>query len=280
MSTSELETTSAVLSDQERKQLLEENNHEYFKSKFKFIQETRGLRPGMVHMILGTPGSGKSTLSRSILAELLPQVDTCILCWLSEESVEEFKISASKNAVIGDLSKFQIFSEQDIKPETFEKLSDAKKFFEDTVRRLNPRIVFFDNITTSMLYMDHPARTQAATAKWMKAFAKEIGVPFFVVAHTKKDISDNTGKIIDGNDIRGSASIINLTPYLYIFQRFKIEEHFYPTVRIEKHSLHQIEKSMFFLEYSKERNAYTSDRPVTFNEFKEAYNRMNKLGKN
>lgn len=272
-----LQTSKAEISQDELIKILDENDFEYFKSKFNFLQEHRGFRPGKLHLLIGTPGSGKSTLTRSIVLEILEKVDTNIFLWLSEETIEEFKTSISKDAKGRKLDKLILFSEQNIEPGQFKKLGEAKSFFEEILKLNNPRFLVFDNITTSLFYMDRRPNVQSDISLWLKTIAEKLGIPFFLIAHTDAKSSDLNGRILDGNDIRGSKTIVNLVQYLYIFQRFLINNFPYPTLRIQKHRLHQVKNKMFYLVYSAEKNTYTGDKVISFKDFKEAYKSSDKL---
>lgn len=268
---------SAVLDEETRKRLIEDNQYTYFPSCFEFLKQSHGLRPGQMHLLLGTPGSGKSTLARSILLDLLPSIDTNVLCWLSEETAVDFQLGLQSYKQ-ENFEKIKILSEEGLDKSLIKNHEALKAHFEKIVSATNPRVLFFDNLTTSMLYMEKKPEVQADTARWLKGFCQKMQIPFFLVAHTKKDINDTSGKIITGNDIRGSAAITNLLAYMYVFQRLKVKETFYPTIYIEKSRHHRAKRPRYFLVYNPDLNSYTSDRSISFDEFKENYKSSNKLG--
>jgi KaiC/GvpD/RAD55 family RecA-like ATPase len=72
-------------------ELLENNNKTFFShSRFKFIEKHKGLRPGLMHVLLGTTGSGKTTLSRSILSDICKRDK--VLFYSTEETKDQFMI--------------------------------------------------------------------------------------------------------------------------------------------------------------------------------------------
>jgi len=242
----------------------------FIKSNFKFIQEHRGFRPKAIHVLMGTAGSGKSTVVRAIIADMLKINPDSVFMWLSEESVEDVMTGLIDNNIEeSDLSKLNFSSELDSN-------EDMETILE-TVAFTNSKVLVIDNITTSKFYMDKPIQEQGAFISRLKKFASDNDVAVVMVAHTKKDIHDNMGKLITENDIRGCSAVVNMANFFYILQRFEINDHFYPTVRIMKSRGQQTKDRLFHLKYSLEEQTYTEDKKLDFKSFKEAYDMRNKL---
>lgn len=266
----------AFMGHKELKEIAEENSHEYIKSGFLFIQSHKGLRPGCVHLFLGTSGSGKSTVVRKIILDSAE--DHEVLVWQSEETREDFVTSLVKNYPKPEVARnIKIMSEFDLGSDTTSHPQAVFNQYAEAIKSLNPKAVFFDNITTSRMYMGLRPNEQDAMAWRIKELHEETEIPLLVVAHTRADVTDSAAKLIEDTDIRGSKSISNLAPYLYIFQRFEIDDHVFPTIRLRKSRKHQVASRLFRLVYSREKNAYVRDMELPFKDFKEAFSKRNRL---
>lgn len=262
-------------SDSEVAALREQNETVFIPSYFNFLSAHCGLRPGEPHLLLGTTGSGKSTLARKIL------IDTCknhkTLLWLSEESRDDVLIATSKlSHGRENFSRVIVQSELDIDDRV---LRDPKKVlaeFKNRVMLEKPDVVFFDNITTSAIYPSDFS-VQDAVARELKLFFKKTGIACFIIAHTGSGINESTGKLIEDTDIRGSKTIMNLMPYVYIFQRFFVRDQIIATIRIKKSRNHLKGSNFYRLYYSSEENVYTGDVAVSFEDFKKVYSERDRL---
>lgn len=233
-----------------------------FKTNFNFLKSHKGIRPGCIHILMGTAGSGKSSVLRSLLGDYLKLNMDSVYCWLSEESKEEMQ-EGMAGIDLGDdnLSKLILDSELD-NPGT----SEAEIL--ERVAISGSKILIIDNITTSRFYMDRRVKEQGDMIMRLKSFAAEHGVAVFIIAHTKKDIHDNYGKLITENDIRGCSSIVNMAHFFYILQRFKTPRRFYPTLRIVKNRGYVVEDNMYFMQFDKESMSYITDVNIDFDTFK------------
>lgn len=265
--------------EEKRKELLEKNQKVYFKSNFGFINRHKGFRPSNLHLFIGTPSGGKSTLMRSLLLDVLEEIknNEKILLWLSEESEEDFltEIFYSTN-VTAPLHKIKIISETDfldMKP------IDKFKVFAKEVSSMEYSFIFFDNITTSAFYMDRKVDDQSTMAANFKKIANGSKVPVILFAHTGAQIADNNVRLIDQNDIRGSKTIVNLIQFCYIMQRFHIGDAIFPTIKITKHRGQIVNNKIFKLVYSESKRIYESDVELSFKDFNEAFKDRNVLGR-
>jgi len=267
---------SAYMTPQEIREMREESAHVYFESTFSFLKAHKGLRPGEMHLLLATSGSGKSTLTRKIMMDCAEQYS--VLAWLSEETRENFVSALSSNYPKKEIAEnIKIISEMGIDPRYTNNPINLFNKFADHIKLLNPRVVFFDNITTSRMYMGLRPNEQDAMAWRLKNLFEELGIACFLVAHTKSEVSDSMARLIEDTDIRGSKSISNLIPYLYIFQRFQVGSLFFPTIRIRKSRGHRIKNSLYKLTYSMDANTYVSDKALDFIDFKNAFKQRNVL---
>lgn len=241
------------------------------KSNFSFLQEHRGLRLGALHVLMGTAGSGKSTVTRAILSDMLKINPDSVYMFLSEESSEDFMVEFINNEVSREnLSKLHIESEQDSGNDNLDEILERVAF-------VNAKVLILDNITTAGFYMDMRPDEQAKVIKKIKDFASKHNIAVLIIAHTKKDVSDNMSRLITENDIRGGSSIVNLANFFYVLQRFELNDIYYPTIRIMKSRGQSVGDRLFYLKYSHQELTYTEDKKIDFKAFKEAYDMRNRL---
>lgn len=268
---------SIYLESQQIEQFKKENLENYFPTHFKFLESHHGPRPGKLHGLIGTSGSGKSTLARALILAFAKHGS--IFVWLSEEEVTDY--GGMLNGLCRDkpiLKNIHLYSELDLSNSYKKDLDTFYDQFEERACVYKPKLILIDNITTSIMYDESigPAG-QRHSADRLRSFAVRSKIPIFYITHTKKDVSDNDSSLIDLGDIRGSAYIANTSGYVYIFQRFQIQESFYPFINVRKHRGHHESGGYYLLEYSK--GAYTRDYPLTFDEVNAAFKARNRLGK-
>jgi len=267
--------------------LIKEREKVYFYSDFKFLNAHKGHRPGNLHLYLGVAHGGKSTLIRSLILDALKRVDTNkkILVWLSEETENDFLIEFSmalkgfeqKDAEI-IFKKLIVHSELSFsKHFKTEPIKRKFEYFKDAVSRDDVDIIFYDNITTSCFYMDQKIDVQSFFIKEVKEIVGDINKPLIFVAHTGAEVTENSHRLINMNDIRGCKSIVNVVQYCYILQRFHIGEFYFPTLRITKHRGQSVENKMYYITFDKEKNLYVQDRHLEFEEMKDNFKRRNVL---
>lgn len=273
--------TSGLLTEEEKKQYLEEQGKVYFWSNFKFLNEHRGHRPGNIHLYLGTTGGGKSTLMRTLFIDVMESLreGKRILVWLTEETRKDFltEIYATGYGDEDKLSRVTVISEQEMPPICENDQSMTELLLASEIKHEDNEIVFFDNLTTSDFYEGKRPAEQSEFAKKLKKWTQDANVPIVLIAHTNAETSDNSKGLIMPNHIRGSKSICNIAQFLYVMQRFKIGEVFYPTIRIEKHRGQKIDKSLYMLTYHKGSNLYCTDKWMPFKDFEKIYKERNKL---
>ena len=265
----------ADMSETETQLLIQENLTQHYKSCFHFLNEHKGWRPGKVHTIVAPTHSGKSTMTRSLIWDWLinsPPYEKAFI-WLSEETSEDFKAEFAKLRLPQDLThRLIIGSEQDIA----QGLTHKKLLFSESLETINPSIVFFDNVTTSEFYFGRRLEEQASFAMFIKRKCKETNVPFIIIAHSGGAVQMNK-RLIELNDIRGGKDIVNITEFAYILQRFRVidpmtkSEHYFPTIRIEKHRGYTCDNLLFRLRFNRETVTFMEDKAIPWSEFKEAF---------
>lgn len=247
-----------------------------FDSSFELLSNHNGLRKNKLHIAMGTSGSGKSTFVRSVLLDLIKKnPEKRILVFLTEETVDDFKDEMSRTQFSFD-ENCNLFVESD-QTHGFKTVKNWFLFLEEIVLSLSIDLLIIDNITTFCLYNDQRANIQSQTISYLKRFTQSKQIATLMIAHTNSEVNDNCHRLINENDIRGSKSVINFCEFIYILQRFDINGFFYPTVRIKKARGQDPKNLIFLLKYNSEQRLYLSDLPITFKEFKDAYDKRNKL---
>lgn len=263
------------INDEDLEFLSKRHNEQYFDSKFEFLNEHRGIRNSVLHLLVGSTGSGKSTLSRNIMLDCA--YNKKVFVWASEESVRDYNFALNK--ICRDekiLDNITVVSEVDT-PERIK--SDIKNFmfyFREEVMKHSPDIVFIDNVTTSFMYSDIVGpRGQAAAADNLRSFAMDNFLPIFCIAHTKKNISDN--ELLDINDIRGSTALSNTSAYAYVMQVFRVSKIRFQVISIQKSRYHQPENHYFKLFYDKDNGGYTKSVAVGMDIINQMYQMRDRL---
>lgn len=268
---------TAYTSKEEVQRKLQENSKTDYHSQFNFLKEHKGHRKGNLHLYLGISGGGKSTLMRSLVIDAAFSIpdDKKVLVWLSEESYDDFTTELYKSGVPEKIyKKILIISEME---DAIFKEEDNKTFFFGWCRENEVEMIFYDNITTSRFYMDRKVIEQAAFCTELKMLASETNKPLIIFSHTDARVTETIDRLVNMNDIRGSKSIVNLTQFMYIMQRFQLENKFYSTIRVTKHRGQPVENNIFLLRYHKQSALYPADQIISFDAFKDAYKKRNKL---
>jgi len=243
----------------------------YFQTKFAFLRSHRGLRENKMHLLISPTHGGKSTAVRSILFDvILNNRNKQVLIILSEETVEEFKIEFSKTFPAHDiLENVTLLSEQD----GGVTIPELKKVIYGAINASKCDLLFYDNVTTSILYPDD-LKTQETTALWFKALSKKVTL--FLIAHTN-DLS-GANKLLTESDIRGSKKLPNLVEFLYVLQPIMVGNKLFQFINTRKHRGQDSENKLFRLYYNPQFSTFDKDMAVDFNDVKEVFKMRNKLG--
>lgn len=242
-------------------------------SRFKFLNGHYGLRPGLAHGVLGTPGSGKSTLVKSILSDTAEAMKC--LVYLTEEEIKEYqgKLSTLKC----NMDNVVFIREKDIDTNRYQSLDSLLTYLFEEFLGAGIEALFWDNLTTSKIYEALKPNIQGYFFTRIQTFCSENNIIFVYVAHTKQGISDNHRQMIEGEDMRGTAYAFTQSPYFYIFQRFTIDTKVYAFVHVRKHRFHELEQKHFLLNFKD--GIYHDDRQLEFSTLNEFFKQRNYLGK-
>ena len=232
-------------------------------TRFNFINDHRGMRPGMMHVLMGTTGSGKTTMARAILADLSQGCK--ILYYSSEETAEQFQAQAGYANKI-NFENISFVHETDALRECSGKddIEGFIKFLNWELDATNSDLLFFDNITTSVFYDQNKRAIDCATK--LRAVMVQKRIPFFVVAHTGSLVRDGTW--FDASNMRGFRSIANTAEYFYCLFRFRAVVGGYTQsasfIHVEKSMMHSNAKYIYKLFYDSATRDYTSEQPEDY----------------
>ena len=268
----------ARLTKEEVEVLHEQADRTFFRTHFKFLKSHKGFRPKNIHMVLGTSHGGKSTLIRSLLTDICTgAVKQNVLLWLSEETELEFLSEFYRSGINPDnVKNLHVLSELDLM-ERYNTPKNLLRYIEMYCGENDIGLLFFDNITTSMIYMGRSPSDQAKISIDLKKMCQLLALPFIIIAHTGAAVTDSSNRLIEMNDIRGGKSIVNLAQFFYVLQTFHCDSEIYTTIRITKHRGQEVDHRFYKLIYSRKERLYARDELVQFKEFKEIYKKRNVL---
>ena len=217
----------------------------HFYSRFDFLKEHYGIRPGNIHGILGTMGSGKSTLFKAIIRDCSKYNKSLVL--LTEETPLEYSNTIPDYENIED-GNLMFINENDIEPRFKSNIQSFYDYLEMKIFESGCDVFFIDNITTGYMYGDSiGVPGQNISAGLLNKLAKKTKKPIFYVAHTTSALRDNTNMMASGESVRGSKQITIVSEYLYSMQKITTRENQYNYIRILKHRHHNVKERTFLL---------------------------------
>jgi hypothetical protein len=267
--------------------LIEEAQHEtqerHFFTSFEHLAAHRGFRKGVISGYIGSTGCGKSSLMKTLALQSVTGGNPInATYWLSEESINKYGMTLKRyvdetNAPYHRIRFFEESSMDHVALRTHEYFLEA---FRDIVKSDGSEIVFIDNASTSRLYKgDIGFVNQGKTVEFLKNMAKEMDIAIVFLAHTGPKVSDNMGRLITAEDIRGSKDLVIQASYLYILQKFTSSGHVFLTLRTVKSRDHQGAFGNYVLKYDQNLGVYTGDVKVEFEEINRIFKARDHLGK-
>lgn len=239
--------TTGYMNKEERDKIQKELYQTKFKSSLKVFSDHNGFIDGEFHTLVGTKGAGKSTWSKTMCSEFIYQ-DKMVLLYISEESRGKYlhnlnenmlKIFKNESKLKEMMSKIIIFSELDSR---FKSESELFGYMKEVIVACEIDILLFDNFTTSFLGETSPS-VQSKTLRDFKALADEFQIPVIMLFHTAK-LYD--AKRIDGDNVRGSATAINIGSYNYVIAQHKDGDRIRNFVLTEKARYHSKSNKKFY----------------------------------
>ena len=242
---------------------------------FDFLNDHQSLRPGKKHLLIGTTGTGKSTLTRSVAFNIAKQ--NKIFWYSSEESLEDMKYAVTKNGISKKvLENIEFRDERQAQKEAG---NDSMKFLEWLAREFiesRSTVLFFDNITTTVFYEGQKFDKQTEFFNQLSELMVKLNRPIFMIAHTDSKTKDLQSELFTANDIRGQKIIPNKCEYIYAYQlitytqkrkddKFVINfsemgEKKLGFVRTLKARLHDSGGNIYKLKYDDKKRSYDKDK--------------------
>lgn len=260
--------------DSEIQMMKAKNSKQFFPSRFKFINAHLGIRKGEAHGLLSISGAGKSTLLKVIIADVAESAKC--LVYLTEESIPKFQMKL--NDLRAKNKNISYIEESDIKKSDYKSTTQFLDKLFDSIIESGVDCFFWDNLSTSKFYSTLRPEHQMEFFLRVTKFCSLNDVAFFYVTHTAKGINEGYPKLIEGEDMRGSAHPFNLSSYFYIMQNFTINNKRFSFIRRRKSRFHEVENQFYLLNYKD--GSYVADEVVEFDVLNEEYfKKRNHLGK-
>jgi len=248
-----------------------QHNKQVYNSRFGFLNETQGVRPASFIGLMGTAGSGKSTLVKSIVSDCA--VNESVLCYLTEEKSEDYEMHLH---FIGAKMENISFIEENETSFNGLDVDAGIALLLEPLFMSDAKLIFFDNITTSILYEKFGYKGQCKLISALRAFCNDSGKTVFFVAHCKKGSDNNGHRLFTGDDIRGTYQAFQQAEYFYILQPVNVKDRIFPLLQIAKHRFHDEITSKFYLMGYYDRQ-YKSDMAIGFEKIKEIFKKRNVL---
>lgn len=208
---------TAYLTGEEFKAASDSLYKKNFHSSLNLFSDHNGFIDGELHTFIGTKGSGKSTWSKTILSELV-YGGKGVLLYISEERKNKYVQSINKTFRMMNKSEVEVkkyLEDIIVVSEMDEKITNEIDFFKvvtELITSLELDILILDNFTTSFM-SELPIQKQSKILRDIKALADSLDIPILLFFHTAK-LSDP--KRLDGDNVRGSATAINIGSYNYL----------------------------------------------------------------
>lgn len=260
---------------------------QFHDTKFSFLNDHAGLRRCAKHLIIGTSGSGKTSLTRGVLADLIR--NTKVMLYSTEESMEDTVAALHRMKLSEhDVKNLSFLQERDVLAAVGRdpsKAYEAAKIIGAAMLNAGAQILLFDNITTSDFYDGMKIEQAKDFVTEISEMIRMVRVPAVIVAHTSAGVRDDQQALIDPADIRGPKTLSNRAEFLYVYQKFNTVDEkgnfkSFGTIRVRKaRGYPESMEKIYFLEFDSQTASYTHDKSVEFKAFNEVYEKRARLGK-
>jgi hypothetical protein len=219
-----------------------------------------------MHLLVGTKGSGKSSLFRTWIAEALASGKN-VFIRLSEDKTSDY---TDELATFFNEEAFHLFKNLTIESEMDLTDSEKQDYFADLemkVKNAGADVIFFDNFTTSAISRKGIA-AEADSAVKLRMLADKLEIPLVVAAHTEKGFKGNS--VASGDNVRGNQTIANVAAYIYGITVF-FNHPDKPTVIFTDKARHHSDsnKKYYRIEFNKSMNTYIKDWSLSIAEIKD-----------
>lgn len=193
---------------------------------FNFLAAHNGLRRGCIHLLLGYPGQGKSSLIRSIALENSIYHNVFIL--LSEEATTPYSLKINqtmplmshlKTLTTESLSNIKLATEivQDFDPKA--NFEDFFKMIKDFLIKDKIGLFIYDNFSTGLLSEEFDR--QKLAIKRFKEIASELDIPILIAIHPTKSARFQN-YYLTNEQVRGNVALATMPEYLYTMNTCEI----------------------------------------------------------
>lgn len=244
-------------------------------SKFSFVNDHRSLRKGKKHLFLGTTGTGKTTLVRSLIFQLAKGAK--IFWYSSEESFDDMIYMMTKADIPSDICSNIEFRHESEAQSQMDKFNiSVIEYLRKEITQTKCEIFVFDNLTTSKFYTG-PYDGLVDLFDKLSQMIKELDIPCLIIAHTATGVKDMQAQLFTGDDIKGPKIVANRCEYIYGYQLITYtndesdDEKKQGIVRILKARIGNVSNNVYKLHYNLLENNYEHDEKIPFEEFKEFY---------
>src|SRR3990167_4040953 len=177
----EHDVKTALISAEEINRLKQENETIFIGSRFNFIKDHYGLRPGMRHLLIGCTGTGKSTLARSILCDSAKICKT--LLYSSEESLEQTQYLLSLRDLDDDAKKNILILNEDTSIRRFAYNQESMLLWlSQHLVHFQAKLLIFDNLTTSAYYDGREYEAQIYFFERLSAIERRFHIPIILIS--------------------------------------------------------------------------------------------------
>ena len=254
------------------------NGQMFFPTDFRFLLATNGIRPGCLHGLIGTMGSGKSRLFQKIISQAAEGAKILVL--VSEETSEEYSLGLRRYVKSQKvLDNITILEETNMPDEVIRNHDAFLGYIKQAYIDSDAEILFIDNVTTSQLYSEETGFiNQTKTSKFLHRLCKSnLKATIFYLAHTGKTVKDNSVYLMVPEDIRGSAQLPIRTEYFYCMQKFTSGNAQYNIIIIRKHRHHDHIGDRYYIAYF-DNGKYLKDETIPFDDVNKIFKGRDKLG--
>jgi archaellum biogenesis ATPase FlaH len=218
-----------------------------FKTGLRAFDHHGGFQRGELHTFVGGKGIGKSTMTRSIIAPLLNQGKDIILL-ISEERRSKYlydlnnnmlRVCKTEEKLKSLMEHLLVVSELEMNPLNEDEVMD---FIREILKESEAQMFIFDNFTTSHL-SEVFINKQSSMLRGLKRIADQLDIPVLVFFHTSKMADPN---LLNGDNVRGSATAINIGSYNYVMNQVYFEGELRNFLFVEKARYHSKSNKKFY----------------------------------
>lgn len=263
---------------EEAEERLKKHNTQVYTSRFSFLNVHKGIRPSSFTGLMGTAGSGKSTLTKSIISDCAQTEPVTV--YLTEEEKSDYELQLHQ--IGAKMENIKYISESQLPFEGADNDGCISMLLE-TLFMSDSNVIFIDNVTTSKLYEKFGYNGQCKLIESLRSFTKESGKTVFYIAHTKKNADNNGAELFNGGHIRGTYQAYQQAEYFYSLQPISTTitrngekiEYMFPILQILKHRYHDISKRFYLLGYKD--GQYKFDTEIDYEKIKDIWKKRNTL---